>query len=184
MPRDYRLGRRQDSADRSRLRILAAARELLETGEAPPSVARVAGLAGVSRVTVYNHFGSRAGLVDALRGTLDPAGAPARLAPEPKAALRGRIQAACARFAGAPGLHRRLLPSGRRGPEAVEGDRVLAEALAARDELRPGCSIREAADSIGLLCSFPAFDALHGDGRRSPSAVGDILMRMAGGFLA
>jgi hypothetical protein len=61
---------------------------------------------------------------------------------------------------------------------------VLAERLATHDQLRPGCSVKEAADVIGILTSFAVFDRLHQGGRRSTSAVAEILMRMAGEFLA
>jgi hypothetical protein len=60
----------------------------------------------------------------------------------------------------------------------------LAERLAASDELRPGCSIKEAEDVIGALTSFEVFDRLSKDGRRSPAAVAEILGRLASGILA
>jgi hypothetical protein len=62
--------------------------------------------------------------------------------------------------------------------------RLLAERLAAADRLRPGCSLREATDVIGLLSSFPVFDRLHHDGRRTSVAVADVLMRLAAAILA
>jgi hypothetical protein len=37
---------------------------------------------------------------------------------------------------------------------------------------------------IGILTSFAVFDRLHKGGRRSPSAVAEILMRMTSEFLA
>jgi hypothetical protein len=69
------------------------------------------------------------------------------------------------------------------GGEASD-DRRLAERLAAADELRAGCSIKEAEDVIALLKSFPTFDGLHQDGRRSAGAVAGILMRLATAILA
>jgi hypothetical protein len=68
--------------------------------------------------------------------------------------------------------------------EAPNDDRALAERLSSSDQLRPGCSIKEAEDVIGALTSFPVFDRLYKDGRRSPAAVTDILMRLAAGILA
>jgi AcrR family transcriptional regulator len=51
----------------SRQRVLAAVRHLLEAGTFHEStVEEVAAEAGVSRATLYQHFGSRLGLVDAL----------------------------------------------------------------------------------------------------------------------
>ncbi|HEV2035090.1 MAG TPA: TetR/AcrR family transcriptional regulator [Candidatus Dormibacteraeota bacterium] len=185
-PRKYDLGRRQDAVDRNRAAILAAARELLAAGGLPAlSVGAVSSRAGVSRLTVYNRFGSKGGLLTALagearRGVVKP------LAPDigdPRGLLRQRIAESCALWASDPALFRRL-------PEepAVENepgvDRALAERLAASDQLRPGCSLKEAEDVIGALTSFPTFDRLHKDGRRSPSAVAEILMRLAAAILS
>ena len=66
----------------------------------------------------------------------------------------------------------------------VESARRIAERLAAADALRPGCSVREAEDVIAILGSFPVFDRLHKDGRRSSAAVTEVLMRLASGILA
>lgn len=152
---------------------MAAARELVVAGPAEPSMGAVARRAGVSRLTVYQHFGSLAGLLEAV-ATSSRAKGPA--APT----LRAAVEAACERWATEPGLFRRL-------PAAAEADpavaRALAERLAAEDRLRPGCSLREAEDVVGLVTSFAAFDHLHHDGRRSAAAVAEILLRMAGSIL-
>jgi hypothetical protein len=37
---------------------------------------------------------------------------------------------------------------------------------------------------IATLTAFAVFDRLHRDGRRSPAAVADVLMRLASGILA
>jgi AcrR family transcriptional regulator len=183
--RPYRLGRRQVAVDHTRSAILAAARRLVsETGPAP-GVGLVARRAGVSRITVYNRFGSKAGLIEALRREIasDEAVSTPDLSLDPREQLRSRIAAACATWAADPDLHRQL--QARDGaPEESRGDRELAERLAARDRLRPGCSIKEAEDVIGLLTTFPAFDRLHRGGRRSPGAVAEILLRLAQGILA
>lgn len=168
MNRAYRLGRRQASVDRTAQNILAAARGQLEKG-AGLRVGAVAEVAGVTRATVYNRFGSRAGLMRQL--------APA--APTPAPDLPGFLAARCAAWAVNPALYRNL-PTGD-DPEVA---RRLAEDLAQADALRPGCSIREAQDVIGALGSFAVFDRLHQGGRRSPAAVTEILMRLARGILA
>ena len=168
MTRHYRLGRRQASVDQTAEKILAAARRQLEQG-AGLSVGALARAAGVTRATVYNRFGSRAELFGKLA---PPAGARA-------SDLQEFLAARCARWATSPALYRHL-------PEVDDSDaaRRLAETLAEADALRPGCSIREAQDVIAALGSFPMFDRLHQDGRRSVSAVGEILMRLARGILA
>ena len=59
--------RRPSRKTASRERVLDAVRELLEEGTFHEStVEQVADRAGVSRATVYGHFGSRLGLVDAV----------------------------------------------------------------------------------------------------------------------
>lgn len=165
---------------RTRTALLAAARDLLAAAPAGNlSVGAVAARAGVSRLTVYHHFGSRAALLDALA----PALAPGWAVPpgDPVDHLRQRIGSACSTWSEDPALYRHLPARGRQGePDA---DRGLAERLAAADRLRPGCSIKEAQDVIGILTAFETFDRLHQDGRRTPAAVTEVLMRLAGAIL-
>lgn len=161
----------------TRGRLLAAARELVAAGEGRlPSAGAVAGRAGLSRLTVYHHFGSVAGLMSAVASEAIPQTIP-QVAGPPVAALRQAIVAACERWASDPALFRRL-PAAAVGMDGAS-IHALATALAAADELRPGCSVREADDVIALVLTFPAFDRLHQDGRRSPVAVAGILFRLA-----
>ena len=149
----------------------------MRAGSEPPTVGAVASRAGVSRLTVYQHFGSHRGLIEAVAASTLPSPPPVGGAPS----LRRSIEAACERWASDPFLFRRLPSAAGRDPEAA---RDLAAALAAEDRLRPGCSLREAEDVISLVTSFPSFDRLHHDGRRSPAAVVDILYRLAASILA
>ena len=58
---------RRERLSKTRAQIVDAVRELLEAGTFhETSVEDVAARAGVSRATVYQHFGSRLGLVDAM----------------------------------------------------------------------------------------------------------------------
>ena len=182
--RPYNLGRRQPAVDRTRAAILSAARQLVLESGPSPSVGLVAHRAGVSRITVYNRFGSKDGLIEALRRELvpEPSGPAVDSSADPRDDLRSRIAAACARWAADPDLHRRLQVRGA-GSDESPVDRELAERLAVGDRLRPGCSIKEAADVIGVLTSFSAFDRLHLGGRRSAGSVAEILCRLAGGIL-
>jgi len=183
--REYRLGRRQAEADRTRSRILAAARELVAELGPESSVGKVAARAGVSRITIYNQFGSKAGLLEALSTEARPAAhhvPRAETGADPADELRLRIEQACAAWAMDPRLYRQL--AGRTHGERSDHDHALAERLAAQDRLRPGCSIKEAEDVVGILTSFPVFDRLHKEGRRSPSAVAEILLGMASGFMS
>jgi AcrR family transcriptional regulator len=184
-PRSYRLGRREEAVGRTRAAILAAARAVLASGtSASFSAGAVARRAGVSRITVYNQFGSRAGLLRELAGGIRLAGAPPQLdGAEPRDELRERIEASCAVWSTDPALFRRLPPEAAAHLEAPGHDHVLAERLAASGQLRPGCSLKEAEDVIGALTSFPVFDRLHKDGRRSSGAVAEILLRLAAAVL-
>jgi AcrR family transcriptional regulator len=179
MPRQYRLGRRQELVDRTAHNILSAARELLGASPAAAvSVGAIARQAGVSRLTVYQRFGSRSGLLQALAPQTQY---PKEVDGEPREALRRHLLDACGAWAVNPALFRHLPTPPPGNPEQERG---LAERLLAADALRPGCSLREAEDVIATLSSFAAFDRLHHDGRRSPAAVAEILMRLAAGILA
>jgi tetracycline repressor-like protein len=176
VPRPYRLGRRRAAVDRTSAAIVAAARELVAEGD-PAAMTAVARRAGVSRVTVYNRFRSRADLLRALA----PAPSPTDAAPDagPTEMLRRAFGRSSAAWAAEPALYRRLHVE--TDPEQA---RLLAERLAAMDALRAGCSIREAEDAIAALLCFPVFDRLHRDGRRTAAAVADVLTRLAAGILA
>jgi AcrR family transcriptional regulator len=183
--RNYRLGRRQEAVDQTRRAILTAARDVLAAGGPGFSTATVARRAGVSRITLYNHFGTKDGLLRELssvarRGTVEATATPV----DPRDQLRQRIVDSCTMWASDPALHRHLPAAASGEIEAPNENRALAERLAASDQLRPGCSLKEAEDVIGALTSFAVFDRLHKDGRRSPSAVADVLMRLAGAVLA
>src|SRR5256885_15833293 len=85
-PRPYRMDRRREISDETRLRIINAAREILSSreGSAKFSVEAVARQAGVARMTVYYQFGSMRGLIDGICDSLAIAGGIDRFA----AALR------------------------------------------------------------------------------------------------
>jgi AcrR family transcriptional regulator len=186
-PRKYRLGRREEAVKRTRAAILAAARDTLVSGDSSGlSAGAVARRAGVSRVTVYNQFGSRAGLLRELAAGIRPESLPRQVeAPaEPRDELRRRIGVSCSMWASDTALFRGLPGALSPELEAAAEDRVLAERLAASGQLRPGCSLKEAEDVIGALTSFPVFDRLHKDGRRSSAAVAEILLRLAAAILA
>src|SRR5882757_5692163 len=67
-PRPYRSSLRAAIADETRTRIVAAARTLLGGGKDLPafSLDGVARQAGVTRLTVYNQFQSKRGLLEAV----------------------------------------------------------------------------------------------------------------------
>lgn len=172
MPRNYRLGRRQASVDRTASSILAATRELVaERGTQNATIAAIAGRAGVSRLTVYGRFGSKANLLAAVLPQAPPSTGDD---------LRKHLERTTSTWAGDPALFRNLPAADRLN----EVPRQIAERLATDDRLRPGCSLKEAEDVIGALSSFATFDHLYKDGRRSIGAVVEILMRLAAAILA
>jgi AcrR family transcriptional regulator len=186
--RGYRSEKRAVQARRTRGAILKAARDLVATGlDGSPSLGAVAARAGVSRLTVYSHFDSKQGLLDALVAEARGAdGRPDRVpdSGDPRQELERQVAEACTHWASDSSLFRRLPPNELSAGGEASDDRRLAERLAGADELRAGCSIKEAEDVIALLKSFPAFDRLHQDGRRSAVAVTGILMRLAAAILA
>ena len=183
--RSYRLGRRENAVRQTRNAILTAARDLLAYGDSTGlSAGAVARRAGVSRVTVYNQFGSRAGLLRELAaGARRQERGPVEASADPVDELRYRIVDACSMWASDPGLFRGLPAPATAELGAAGDDRTLAERLAAAGRLRPGCSLKEAEDLIGVITSFPVFDRLHKDGRRSTAAVVDVLMRLCGAIV-
>jgi AcrR family transcriptional regulator len=72
MPRPYRLGSRKASADETRARIVAGARELLmsEDGFTHFTMDAIARVSGVARMTVYYQFQSKTGVYEALADDL------------------------------------------------------------------------------------------------------------------
>jgi len=136
----------------------------------------------VSRITVYNQFGSKAGLLRELAaGAHTRQTADASEPDDPRDQLRKRLSDSCAVWSSDPALFRRLPQE--LGIKQPDDDKTLAERLGAADQLRPGCSLKEAEDVIGAITSFEVFDRLHKDGRRSRAAVLEILMRLASTIL-
>ena len=183
--RSYRLGRRASAVGQTRKAILTAARDLLASGEANAlSAGAVARRAGVSRVTVYNQFGSRAGLLRELAaGARGQQRGPVETSADPVDSLRQRIVDTCSMWASDPGLFRGL-PAPATAELGIAGDdRALVERLAAAGRLRPGCSLKEAEDVIAAITSFAVFDRLHKDGRRSTAAVVEVLVRLGGAIV-
>ncbi|HKW59105.1 MAG TPA: helix-turn-helix domain-containing protein [Candidatus Dormibacteraeota bacterium] len=174
MPRPYDLGKRRHAVDRTAASVVSAARQLVAEGGGSFAIGSLAHRAGVSRATVYNRFGSKAGVLEALR--------PRRVVEAVEAgSLSEYIERSCAAWAADPALFRNL---GSLSGAAGDAPRRLAETLAASDALRPGCSLKEAEDVIAILTSFAVFDRLHRDGRRSTAAVVEVLGRLAAAILA
>jgi len=181
--RSYRLGRREASVDGTAAAILNAARGLVSEGPASGvTLGAIARRAGVSRITIYNRFGSKAGVLRAIVPTPRSAAGQPPDGTDPHDAVRQWLLEACAGWAADPSLYRHLPNTSESGDRELE--HRLAERLAAADQLRAGCSLREAEDVLAALSSFAVFDLLYKDGRRTPAAVAEILLRLASGILA
>jgi AcrR family transcriptional regulator len=199
-PQRYSMARRQVAADQTRARILAAARSLLVSSDRYTdfSVPGVARAADVARVTVYNQFGSKAGLLEAISDDLARAGGLHRLGAllaggGPASALGGFIDVFTRFWASDRLLIRRLRAVATLDPE-------LEKSLAARDaRRRQGASVllsrldrpgqrlaldRDvAADVVTTLTSFETFDALSG-ADRGPDQVAAIIRGLVQAVLA
>lgn len=150
-PRSYSSEKRQAAAAATRTRMLDAARAILSGRGVPQlTVDTVARESGVARQTVYNAFGSKAGLLEALcdhlaeRGRLPQLGEAFTRA-DPADALAGFVAAFCRFWTADRTAVRRL-----RGLAAIDAD--LASVIRARDE-------RRKEGVAALLARFP-----HGDG--------------------
>jgi AcrR family transcriptional regulator len=192
-PRTYRLGQRQTTAQQTRQRIVAAARALLAApdGFSAFTVDAVAARAGVARMTVYNQFGSKTGLLEALFDDLAARGLVDRLRaafgkPEPGEALAALITAFAGFWHSDRTVIRRI-----RGLAAIDAD--VDQAVRARDERRREALRNivgrfaetygdEVIDVLHTLTSFETFDNLAG-ARRSPEEMVPVVCRLTEGVL-
>ncbi|MCC8939419.1 TetR/AcrR family transcriptional regulator [Bradyrhizobium sp. Arg68] len=173
-PRSYVSPGRSAAAAETRERVIAAAsRTLREESIARFSLDTVAKAAGVTRLTVYNQFGSRRGLLEAVFDGIAQSGGLHRLAEtmtmaDPRAALDRMVEIFCAfwsRDSAVGGLH-----------DAMATDPEFAEAIRERNERRrklltalidrladksaPPRARKDAVDLIFALTSYPTFAAL------------------------
>lgn len=180
--RPYRSEARDAAAAETQRRLVEAATELLnQAGELKGfSLQAVARRAGVSRLTVYNQFGSRRGLLEAVFDETARAGGLFGLAEvfamaDTHAALARTVEVFCRFWAAAPPMMARL-------HGAAETDPELGEAIGARNERRR-CAMRTLVDRlvaageveagraealtdlIFALTGFAFFDALRHGGR-------------------
>jgi AcrR family transcriptional regulator len=169
--------RGRGATSRTRERIVAAVRELLqEGGFHEATVEQVAARAGVSRATLYQHFGSRLGLVDALCETFDAnqelvAVREAVRDPDVAAALERSVAHTVAFWASEEAVLEPLY--GAAAIDAAAGDLVARQRADRRGEfgyllgrldqagrLRPELSPAEALGVLLMLTSFETFQEL------------------------
>lgn len=192
-PRPYTPIQRQKAVDAGRERILSAAQELLEVDDAERfSLDAVARRAGVSRMTVYNQFESKAKLLEALFDSLAAHGPMAQMGdvfaePDPLAAFDAFIALFGRFWTFSRRAHGRLRAAALDDPE-------LDATLQARQERRrtalteivrrlsphvtPVVPRTELVNVLYVLLSFDTFDAIAGPSR-TPNDVVPIVRRMA-----
>ena len=188
-PRPYRLGQRQVAAAANRVKMLAAARDLLEK-ETSFSIDAVARRADVARMTVYYQFGSRRGLLEALfdelaaRGGLR--GLPSAFQQSDPMAALDRVIDVFASFWSSDRLAlRRLRAMSALDPELDhalaqrnEGRRRGLRVILGRLDTQKGGSREDMVDLLFALTSFESFDVLAGPGR-TPKVVAPIVKAAA-----
>jgi AcrR family transcriptional regulator len=200
--RPYRLGQRAETADHNHQRILDAAYELIaEAGFHPVSVDAVADRAGVTRVTVYRHFGSKRGLLEAVSShRMDQAQLArldqARTHPDVVTALRDFLRESCRLMSEIADTLRTSLEVARHEPEVAHvldvgyyGRRQRSlEELATRlhDEhaLASGWTPRRVVDVLMIITSLEAFETLTQRQGYSVRRAAGVLFDMTNGFLA
>lgn len=179
--RGYRLGRRQAQADKTRAKLVVAARRILmgRDGLAAFGLEGVAKRAGVTRLTVYNQFGSKTGLLEAVcddiaeRGRIAERLSAAFQLPDADACLDAVIGAFLGFWEADRTAFRRLRSMSVLDP-TFKGATVRDERRAAalrtallRLAAARGCAVTdvdECVRTIAMLTSFETFDALGGPG--------------------
>jgi AcrR family transcriptional regulator len=171
--RPYTSGRRSRGAN-SVERVLEAAERLMREDRFHlATMDELAAAAGVSRATVFNRFGSKLGVLQALfaRGMEGPEMEAIREALEledPVAALEAAIDASCAIWESYAFIHEQLQAIVVLEPDAsalVDQQReeqradllALARRLSRAGRLRPGLSETRAAAALHMLTSLESF---------------------------
>jgi AcrR family transcriptional regulator len=174
--------------------VLQAARTVLgDPDPAPWSMETVAAAAGVTRMTVYNQFGSRAALIEAVldevvsRDGMDRlVGATHEL--PPTVALEQALLTTCDFWHTERPLLRRLFATSYSEPALAElldrregWRREQLGALVGRIDARHGDD-QDLLDLLVAATSFPTYDRLSLD-HRSPDGVAELVTRLAHALL-
>jgi AcrR family transcriptional regulator len=195
--RSYTPVERQRSVEAGRERILSAARDLLADDDAEGfSIDAVARRAGVARMTIYNQFESKAGLLEALFDSLAASGPFGQMADvfkqdDPLVALDEYVAIFGRFWTLHRGAHRRLRA-------AAMHDEELAAAMESRNErrrkgvtellrrlgdrARPVVPRAEVVNVVHVLLGFDTFNAIAGESR-TPDDVVPTMRRLVRGVL-
>src|SRR5258708_4738435 len=184
--RPYRSNERQRGVDAGRDRIVDAARELLEDADAEPfSIDAVARRAGVARMTVYNQFESKAGLLEELFDSIAVRGAFGQMSevfskPDPLEAMDAFIALFGKFWTESLSVHTGLRAAAMQDAELAaamihrnerrrQGLTVLVKRIAEQHELP--LSREETVNALFVLLSFDGFHAMAGADRTPKQVV-------------
>jgi AcrR family transcriptional regulator len=187
-------GARARAAAATRAAVLQAARTVL--GDPDPegwSMETVAAAAGVTRMTVYNQFGARSALIEAVldevvsRDGMDRlVGATHEL--PPTVALERALLTTCRFWRAERPLLRRLFATSYTEPALAElldrregWRREQLGALVGRIDARHGDD-QDLLDLLVVATSFPTYDRLSGN-HRSPQEVAELVTRLVDALL-
>jgi AcrR family transcriptional regulator len=185
-PRPYRPNERQRTVDAGRDRIIDAARELLEDADAEPfSIDAVARRAGVARMTVYNQFESKAGLLEELFDSIAVRGAFGQMKevfskPDALEAMDAFIAIFGKFWTDSLSVHTGLRMAAMQDPELAaamiqrnerrrQGLTVLVKRIGEKHELP--ISREETVNALFVLLSFDGFHAMAGADRTPKQVV-------------
>lgn len=187
--------------ERNRRAIISAARRhLVEAGYHRLGLEEVAADAGVTRVTVYRHFGSKLGLLDAVAGDLaERSGVVGRMwaaldIPDSGEAFRSLVTELCGFWSVDQDLFRRLISLAAVDPEVRQvidsreqwRYQQVSTVVARLDEqgrLRPCFDRTGATATVGTVTSFPSCDELAGRLGRGIDGLPDFLVAVLGGVV-
>jgi AcrR family transcriptional regulator len=177
-PRAYSMEKREAATSETRQRILEATRQILaDESEAALSMEAIAGRADVSRLTIYYHFKSRPGLLEALYDYLAMRGNMRRMGevfhePDPYAALDKLVSVFVGFWSSDRVVIRRLRAMAALDPEIREGidsrdarrhhiaREILKRMADAAKKKYDDESFSATADVIAMLTGFATYDAL------------------------
>jgi AcrR family transcriptional regulator len=199
-PRTYKMAQRQAAADKTRERILHAARQVLLAEDFSKfTMEAVARKADVSRLTVYYQFKSKARLLEALYDYIARRGHMGRLAQvfarggDLQETLRGFIEVFVGFWASDRDVIRRLHGIGAidreigngllaRNERRRHGLSVIVDRYGSRSRLSSRAKRAMVIDILHMLTSFESFDDLAK--RRSADEVIEIIAKLAGRVLS
>jgi AcrR family transcriptional regulator len=180
-PRPYRLGKRQETMDQTRAKIITAARTLILSENALEgfNIDAIARRTGITRMTIYNQFGGRIGLLEALFDDLAQRGEMYRMPKvfqkqNPIEALKAFIAAFGRFWTTDRAIIRRLRAMAALDAELAEADaarqerrrqgaNVIIKRLNEKHSLTSTRPLKQCVEILFTMTSFEFFDTLAGE---------------------